>query len=200
MVFFWNIGNITFSLLKAYFILSWLVLMCSHMSCQVHVAHWPSLWVLTSLLVCLHNVIQCLRISHDFWNIGALSFVPIAMYTVFLFLLTTKDVLPGFPQRLQVLTKYILLGFIPLIILMNELASFLGISYRSSISCHAHNLSTNCRSRIYYNWTIFWQMCFKAALHSASRMETFVFSSTPSSSSSLWSSKPSHSPPHSFGS
>lgn len=53
------------------------------------------------------------------------------MYTLYLFLLTTKDVLPGFPQRLQVLSKYILLGFIPLIVLMNELASFIGISYRS---------------------------------------------------------------------
>ena len=97
---------------------------------------------------------QYLRTSHYFWNIGALSFLPIAMYTVFLFLLTTKDVLPGFPQRLQVLTKYILLGFIPLIVLMNELASFLGISYRSFILCHNHNLSTDWRIYPYYNWYV----------------------------------------------
>ncbi|KAK7683697.1 hypothetical protein QCA50_013073 [Cerrena zonata] len=61
--------------------------------------------------------------------IGALSFVPLVMYTLYLYLLTTKDVLPGFPQRLQVLSKYILFGFIPLIVIMNQLASFIGISY-----------------------------------------------------------------------
>ncbi|CAL1709978.1 unnamed protein product [Somion occarium] len=61
--------------------------------------------------------------------IGALSFSPLLLYTLYLFLLTTQDVLPGFPRRMQAISKYVLIGFIPFIVVANELASFVGISY-----------------------------------------------------------------------
>ncbi|KAH9885285.1 hypothetical protein C8Q73DRAFT_718283 [Cubamyces lactineus] len=66
--------------------------------------------------------------------IGVGSFIPIFLYTFFLYLLTTTELIPSLPVRLQRVAKYTLLAFIPLIILLNELGSFIGITYRSFVA------------------------------------------------------------------
>ncbi|KAI9056412.1 hypothetical protein FKP32DRAFT_1586196 [Trametes sanguinea] len=63
--------------------------------------------------------------------IGVGSFIPLFLYTFALYLLTTTELVPSLPVALQRITKYVLLSFIPLIILFNELGSFVGISYRT---------------------------------------------------------------------
>ncbi|KAI0643804.1 hypothetical protein C8Q79DRAFT_155326 [Trametes meyenii] len=63
--------------------------------------------------------------------IGVGSFIPLFLYTLFLYLLTSTELVPSLPVRFQQLAKYVLLAFIPLIIVLNELGSFIGISYRS---------------------------------------------------------------------
>ncbi|KAI0719824.1 hypothetical protein C8T65DRAFT_34918 [Cerioporus squamosus] len=63
--------------------------------------------------------------------VGVASFIPLFLYTFALYLLTTTDLIPALPVRFQNLAKYVLIAFIPLIILMNELGSFIGITYRS---------------------------------------------------------------------
>lgn len=62
--------------------------------------------------------------------IGALSFVPILLYTIFLFLYARSYFLPTLKRLPRSITKYALLTLIPLTIAMNELGSFLGIGYR----------------------------------------------------------------------
>ena len=61
---------------------------------------------------------------------GVASFIPLFLYTLSLYLLTTAELIPSLPVRLQNITKYVLLAFIPLIIALNELGSFIGITYR----------------------------------------------------------------------
>ncbi|TFK81845.1 hypothetical protein K466DRAFT_590986 [Polyporus arcularius HHB13444] len=63
--------------------------------------------------------------------VGVASFIPLFLYTFALYLLTTTELIPALPARFQNLARYVLLAFIPLIILMNELGSFIGITYRS---------------------------------------------------------------------
>ncbi|KAI0664132.1 hypothetical protein C8Q70DRAFT_1049646 [Cubamyces menziesii] len=66
--------------------------------------------------------------------IGAGSFIPLFLYTFFLYLLTTTELVPSLPAGLQRIAKYTLLAFIPLIIVLNELGSFIGITYRSFVT------------------------------------------------------------------
>lgn len=61
---------------------------------------------------------------------GVLSWLPLFLYTVFLFAFTTNDILSNFPKRVQTVTRYTLLVFIPVIVLFNELSSFVDLSYR----------------------------------------------------------------------
>ncbi|KAI1792807.1 hypothetical protein LXA43DRAFT_317147 [Ganoderma leucocontextum] len=62
--------------------------------------------------------------------IGVASFIPLFLYTFSLYLLTTAELIPSLPVRFQNITKYVLLAFIPLIVVLNELGSFIGITYR----------------------------------------------------------------------
>ncbi|PIL28974.1 hypothetical protein GSI_09021 [Ganoderma sinense ZZ0214-1] len=62
--------------------------------------------------------------------IGVASFIPLFLYTFSLYLLTTAELIPSLPVRFQNITKYALLAFIPLIVVLNELGSFIGITYR----------------------------------------------------------------------
>lgn len=62
--------------------------------------------------------------------IGVASFIPLFLYTFALYLLTATELVPSLPTRFQSIAKYVLLAFIPLIILLNELGSFIGITYR----------------------------------------------------------------------
>ena len=47
-----------------------------------------------------------------------------------IYLLTTAELIPSLPFRFQSVAKYVLLAFIPLVIVLNELGSFVGITYR----------------------------------------------------------------------
>ncbi|TBU51517.1 hypothetical protein BD310DRAFT_1005179 [Dichomitus squalens] len=62
--------------------------------------------------------------------IGAASFIPLFLYMFSIYLLTTAELIPSLPIRFQSITKYVLLAFIPLVIVLNELGSFIGITYR----------------------------------------------------------------------
>ncbi len=70
------------------------------------------------------------RLSTYCATTGVASFIPLFLYTFALYLLTTTELIPALPTRFQNLARYVLLAFIPLIILMNELGSFIGITYR----------------------------------------------------------------------
>lgn len=61
---------------------------------------------------------------------GALSFIPLLLFTLFLFLFTTKEIIPVFPQRFQRIASFTLAVFPPLIVIFNQLGSLLTISYR----------------------------------------------------------------------
>ncbi len=62
--------------------------------------------------------------------IGVTSLFPLFLYTLSLYLLTSTELVPSLPVRFQSTAKYVLLAFIPLIIVLNEVGSFVGISYR----------------------------------------------------------------------
>jgi hypothetical protein len=57
--------------------------------------------------------------------------VPIFFYTLYLWLLVRKELVESIPQRFRDLTKYVLLIFIPLIAVLNEVASFVGLHRRT---------------------------------------------------------------------
>ncbi|KAH9928006.1 uncharacterized protein BXZ73DRAFT_48551 [Epithele typhae] len=63
--------------------------------------------------------------------IGVASLLPLFLYTFSLYLLSAGQLIPSLPARFQSLAKYVLLAFIPLILIMNELGSFIGITYRA---------------------------------------------------------------------
>ncbi|KAG5651685.1 hypothetical protein H0H81_007816 [Sphagnurus paluster] len=65
--------------------------------------------------------------------LAAASFVPIFLYVVFIFLFTRAELVEVLPRRLQMVSKILLLIFIPAIIAFNELASFVGVSQRTVI-------------------------------------------------------------------
>ncbi|KAI9456077.1 hypothetical protein F5148DRAFT_382167 [Russula earlei] len=63
-------------------------------------------------------------------SVGAASFVPIFLYTFYLYLLKRKDFFPHLPQRFTLVANTFALVVIPVIIVTNEIGSFLGITYR----------------------------------------------------------------------
>ncbi|KAI0356974.1 hypothetical protein OH77DRAFT_1495220 [Trametes cingulata] len=63
--------------------------------------------------------------------IGAGSFIPLFLFTFSLYLLTSTELVPSLPIRFQTLARYTLIAFIPIILILNEVASFVGITYRS---------------------------------------------------------------------
>ncbi|KAJ4486781.1 hypothetical protein C8J55DRAFT_508626 [Lentinula edodes] len=62
--------------------------------------------------------------------IGALSSIPLLLYTIFLCFFTCTEFLDGIPQRLQIFGKFMLIILIPVVIVFNEVASFIGITHR----------------------------------------------------------------------
>ncbi|KAI0074591.1 hypothetical protein K474DRAFT_1518135 [Panus rudis PR-1116 ss-1] len=92
------------------------------------------IYFLLTLVDFLAHIIPSIRDSFTVFKgldifLGSVSFIPLVLFATYLYFLTTQDVLPGFPRRLQVVTKYFLLILIPLIAIANQLASFIGISY-----------------------------------------------------------------------
>ncbi|KAG6840025.1 hypothetical protein C0991_009491 [Blastosporella zonata] len=64
--------------------------------------------------------------------LGATSFIPIFCYIIFIFLFTRSELIGSLPRRLQTVWKLFVI-FIPAIVILNELASFIGISTRTMI-------------------------------------------------------------------
>jgi len=62
--------------------------------------------------------------------VGALSFTPLLLFTLFLLLFTVREIIPAFPHRFQRVAKYTLAVFPLLVVLFNQLGSFATISYR----------------------------------------------------------------------
>jgi hypothetical protein len=65
---------------------------------------------------------------------GVASFLPIFFYTFFLYLFTQAELLETLPSRLKKFATLFLILFIPVIVSINEVSSFIGIAYRSSFS------------------------------------------------------------------
>lgn len=63
---------------------------------------------------------------------GISSFLPISLYSVFLYLLTNAEIVTALPHRIKKFTKLALALFIPAIVIFNEIASFIGVSIRES--------------------------------------------------------------------
>lgn len=65
--------------------------------------------------------------------IASLSFLPLLLYTLYLFLLASGTLIPNLPQRYQPIIRCLIIIFIPMIVLFNEVGSFVGISRRKSL-------------------------------------------------------------------
>ncbi|KAJ7165327.1 hypothetical protein C8R46DRAFT_867901, partial [Mycena filopes] len=63
--------------------------------------------------------------------LGATSFLPIFFYTFFVYLFTRGELIDTLPKRFQRIANTLLLVFIPAIVALNELSSFVGISRRT---------------------------------------------------------------------
>lgn len=63
--------------------------------------------------------------------IGIASFLPISLYTIFLYLFANAEIGGVLPRRIKSIAKMALILFIPAIITFNEIASFIGISIRN---------------------------------------------------------------------
>lgn len=62
--------------------------------------------------------------------LGVASFLPIFFYTFFLYLFTQAELLETLPSRLRKFATLFLVLFIPVIVTINEVSSFIGIAYR----------------------------------------------------------------------
>ena len=61
---------------------------------------------------------------------GAASFIPMLLYMFYLYLFKRKEFFPNLPQRFILVANTFALAVIPVIIVTNEIVSFLGITYR----------------------------------------------------------------------
>ncbi|KAJ4490452.1 hypothetical protein J3R30DRAFT_80993 [Lentinula aciculospora] len=84
--------------------------------------------------------------------LGALSSIPLLLYTIFLCFFTCTQFLDGVPQRLRIFTKFMLIILIPVLIVFNEVASFIGITHRVIGTTVAVGFSDSQNKTL---WTIF---------------------------------------------
>ncbi|KAI0772746.1 hypothetical protein BD413DRAFT_612244 [Trametes elegans] len=84
--------------------------------------------LLTHTLPSIGSSLDSFRSLDIFIGVGSL--IPLFLYTFALYLLTTSELVPSLPIRFQRIAKFTLFSFIPLIIILNELGSFVGITYR----------------------------------------------------------------------
>ena len=61
---------------------------------------------------------------------GAASFIPMFLYMFYLYLFKRREFFPGLPQRFNLFANAFALAVIPIILVANEIVSFLGIKYR----------------------------------------------------------------------
>lgn len=72
----------------------------------------------------------CLATITEFDSaLGVFTAGPILMFTLYLAMLATEEFLPLFPLRLQRVTKYTLIFFIPIVLVLNALGSFFNLEY-----------------------------------------------------------------------
>ncbi|KAI0265350.1 hypothetical protein BC834DRAFT_182113 [Gloeopeniophorella convolvens] len=62
--------------------------------------------------------------------VGAASFIPILLFTSYLYLFKRKEVFPHFPKRFILVANAFALVVIPVILVTNDIGSFMGITYR----------------------------------------------------------------------
>ncbi|KAJ3976033.1 hypothetical protein EV361DRAFT_817327 [Lentinula raphanica] len=84
--------------------------------------------------------------------LGALSSFPLLLYIIFLCFLTCSEFLVGLPQWLQKFGTFLLLILIPLVIVFNEVASFIGITHRIIGTTVAVGFSNSQNKTL---WTLF---------------------------------------------
>ncbi|KAJ7172996.1 hypothetical protein C8R43DRAFT_978153 [Mycena crocata] len=89
-----------------------------------------------ALLELLSHTIPAVRDSVSVFTIvdivlGATSFLPIFFYTLFVYLFTRGELIDTLPKRFQRIANVLLVFFIPVIVALNELSSFVGISRRT---------------------------------------------------------------------
>ncbi|KAJ7737353.1 hypothetical protein B0H16DRAFT_106658 [Mycena metata] len=86
-----------------------------------------------ALLELLSHTIPAVRDSVSVFSVvdivlGATSFLPIFFYTLFVYLFTRGELICTLPKRFQRIANSLLLVFIPAVVALNEVASFVGIS------------------------------------------------------------------------
>ena len=68
--------------------------------------------------------------QHPGVTTGAASFIPIFLYTFYLYLFKRRAFFPDLPKRFALMAKAFAWAVIPIIIVTNEIGSLLGIQYR----------------------------------------------------------------------
>jgi hypothetical protein len=63
-------------------------------------------------------------------SIGAASFIPILLFTCYLYLFKRREFFPRLPKRFTLIANGFAVVVIPVIVVTNEIGSFLGIKYR----------------------------------------------------------------------
>ncbi|KAJ7030857.1 hypothetical protein C8F04DRAFT_1112696 [Mycena alexandri] len=89
-----------------------------------------------ALLELLSHTIPAVRDSVSVFSVvdivlGATSFLPIFFYTLFVYLFTRGELIDTLPKRFQRIANTLLLVFIPAVVVLNEVSSFVGISRRT---------------------------------------------------------------------
>ncbi|KAJ7224777.1 hypothetical protein C8J57DRAFT_231211 [Mycena rebaudengoi] len=89
-----------------------------------------------ALLELLSHTLPAVRDSVKVFTVvdiilGATSFLPIFFYTLFIYLFTRGKLLPTLPKSFQRVANVLLVIFLPAIVALNELSSFVGISRRT---------------------------------------------------------------------
>ncbi|KAF9045529.1 hypothetical protein BJ165DRAFT_1477986 [Panaeolus papilionaceus] len=90
-------------------------------------------YLLLALMELVANIVPAVRDNLSLFRnfdrgIGVTSFLPIFFYTFFLYLFTGSELVETLPYRIKRGSRLILIIFIPVIVIFNETASFIGIS------------------------------------------------------------------------
>ncbi|ESK87764.1 hypothetical protein Moror_11301 [Moniliophthora roreri MCA 2997] len=109
-----------------------------------------------ALLDTLSHVLPAVRNNFNAFRIidltlGAASFVPLLLYTLFLFFFTCAETLNVVPRKFQRIGKGLLIVFIPIILITNEIASFIGIQHLTNGKGVLFISFANTQSR--FTWT-----------------------------------------------
>ncbi|KAF8065297.1 hypothetical protein FPV67DRAFT_1388590, partial [Lyophyllum atratum] len=92
-----------------------------------------------ALIEMLSHILPAARDRAGVFNVfdtvlAATSFLPIFLYILFMFLFARAELVDALPIRLQTVGKLLLLIFIPAIVALNEVASFVGVSHLITVN------------------------------------------------------------------